>query len=202
VLISCIMPTRARAAWVQRAVDCFLAQTWADRELVILDDRDAPSFATVPEGPGIRYELASRRLSIGAKRNLCCSRASGEIIAHWDDDDYSCPGRLADQLSRLVESGKSVTGYCDMIFADPTGHRWLWGGGNGKVIGSSLMFMREFWRANLFPDQQLCEDGAFARRAHVLNQLSCAPAGDLMICSIHPGNTSRRDLSRPPWRTL
>ena len=44
MLISAIMPTRSRPPLSQVALDCFLAQTYEPRELVIIDDEDDPSF--------------------------------------------------------------------------------------------------------------------------------------------------------------
>jgi glycosyltransferase involved in cell wall biosynthesis len=61
--------------------------------------------------PSARYIHFGIKHSIGAKRNLGCEAARGEIIAHWDDDDYSAPGRLEDQVRRILTSGKAVTGY-------------------------------------------------------------------------------------------
>ncbi len=45
--------------------------------------------------PGVRYLQLPQRASIGAKRNLACAEARGELIAHWDDDDWYAPARLS-----------------------------------------------------------------------------------------------------------
>src|SRR5678816_1554718 len=112
------MPTRGRAEWARKAVECFQSQTWPDRELVIVDDADCPSFAEPPEGEGIRYHQMFRQMTIGAKRNIAVSRAAGDIIIHFDDDDWSAPERMEDQVTRLVASGVGLTGYHSMIFED------------------------------------------------------------------------------------
>ena len=44
MLVSCIMPTRGRPAFAQRAIDCFLRQTWEEKELIVVDDLDNRSF--------------------------------------------------------------------------------------------------------------------------------------------------------------
>ena len=52
ILVSAIMPTRSRPALSRAALNCFLAQTYEPRELVILDDDDDPSFLDPPLAAG------------------------------------------------------------------------------------------------------------------------------------------------------
>lgn len=97
-LVSCIMPTRNRRAFVPRAVDCFRRQDHPARELVIVDDGDDPIASLVRDlagdDPAITYHRLPHPLPLGPKRNLAVSLARGELIAHWDDDDWSAPHRL------------------------------------------------------------------------------------------------------------
>lgn len=191
MLISCIMPTRGRPQFVCRALEAFFAQTWPWKELVILDDRDCRSFDHPPLFQSVQYHLLEQRLQIGAKRNLAVSRAAGQIIAHWDDDDYSAPGRLEDQVMHLIDSAAMVTGYHSMTFVD--GERlWLYRHTPPYAIGSSMMYRREFWREHPFPDQQIMEDQHFQAAANSMGVLVSVEAGEMMLASIHPDNTSPR----------
>lgn len=185
--VSCIMPTRGRPQFARQAVEYFLAQTWPAKELLILDDFFAPSFSAPPAGDGIRYFSERHKLIVGAKRNRCCSEASGDIICHWDDDDYSAPGRIADQVARLLESGAEVTGYSEMEFRNGA-KSWLYRGANGYMLGTSLMYWRDAWRRRPFADLNVAEDLLFQAG----RKTASAPAGELMWASIHPGNTSPR----------
>jgi hypothetical protein len=127
--------------------------------------------------------------------------ARGEIIWHADDDDFSHPDRLADQVSRLVETGKAVTGYRSMRFTD--GRRWWqYTGGPQYALGTSLCFRRDWWQRNPFTDLQIGEDNQFVARARSQGQLITADAGDLMWATIHPSNTSPRQLNGKNWRSL
>lgn len=195
------MPTRGRQAFAAAAVEYWRAQTYPHRELVIVDDQDKPSFPAGISGEGIQYHVLRQRLTIGQKRNIACSRAAGEIIAHFDDDDVSAPGRLADQYARLMESGKSVTSYSSMRFKSEQGW-WLYSGAPGKGIGSSLMFRRDWWTGNAFVGDPVGEDGVFIARASAAGQLELAEARDLMYATIHPGNTSPRELKTPQWSKI
>jgi hypothetical protein len=81
-LVSAIMPTRARPQFAREAVDLFLAQTWPNKELVILDDEEHPSFPSGIAGDGIRYEQLRFTLTVGAKRKH-------RLLARARRDHYS-----------------------------------------------------------------------------------------------------------------
>ena len=80
--------------------------------------------------------------------------------------------------------------------------RWLYTGTHGYALGTSLMYRKAWWQQNPFPDVQIGEDAAFARRAYFARQLVTAPAGDLMWATIHPQNTSPRRLAGKQWKRL
>lgn len=168
--------------------------------LIIADGADVRDL--VPEDPTIRLMHVDRAMNVGEKRNYGCEHAAGEIIAVWDDDDYSAPGRLADQVSRLVDSGKAVTKYNAMKFTD--GERWWkFNGVEEMVLGTSLCFRRSYWAKNPFEHRQIGEDHEFGKVARSAGQLEMAgDAGDLMYATIHPGNTSPRTLNNPVWKPL
>ena len=65
-----------------------------------------------------RYEQAT----IGTKLRNFAGEANGpawmpEILIHWDDDDYSHPNRIAEQVALLQSSGADATvGFREMLF--------------------------------------------------------------------------------------
>lgn len=142
------------------------------------------------------------RRTIGAARNWLCERARGEIIAHFDDDDFSAPGRLADQVQRLRDSGKDVTGYFSMRFTD--GQKWWeYRGSPDYALGTSLVYRRAWWARNRFdPRLQVGEDNAFVARARAQAQIISVEAGELMYATNHAGNTSPRNLKGKSWREI
>ena len=89
------MPTFNRRAFIPLALKRFLAQDYPNKELVIVDDGAEAIGNLVNAVPGVRYIRLNQRLSIGAKRNLACREARGELIAQWDDDDWYAPDRLS-----------------------------------------------------------------------------------------------------------
>ena len=96
-LVSCIMPTYNRRKFVPRALKYFLRQDYEPRELIIIDDGTDAVQDLIPRDDRIRYIRLAERLTIGAKRNLACDLAKGDIILHWDDDDWMADWRVSYQ---------------------------------------------------------------------------------------------------------
>ena len=55
----------------------------------------------IPADPRIRYLRETPRRVLGDKRNRLCELARGEIIVHWDDDDWHGRDRIARQVAAL-----------------------------------------------------------------------------------------------------
>lgn len=100
--VSALVPTRNRAHLHPLLHRIFSAQTHEDRELVILDDSDEPSayFASCDD-PKVKYHHLQERMTVGAKRNWLAEHAEGEVLAHFDDDDYYAPTYLTRMLGHL-----------------------------------------------------------------------------------------------------
>src|SRR5262249_23901876 len=94
LLVSCIMPTADRRKFVPKAISYFQAQDYPNKELIIIDDGAESAVDLVPNDPLIRYIRLYAKKTVGAKRNMACEEARGEIIAHWDDDDWMASWRL------------------------------------------------------------------------------------------------------------
>src|SRR5215510_9707139 len=110
------MPTCNRSAFVPRAIRYFLDQDYEGKELLIVDDGSENGADLIPDDPLIRYIRLNERLPLGAKRNLACREARGEIIVHWDDDDWMAPWRLSYQINALIEAQAEICGLNRLLF--------------------------------------------------------------------------------------
>lgn len=199
-LVVGIMVTRGRNWMAARALDAFMRQTYPCKQLLILDDRQEPSFSEPPRDASY---LRSDSRSIAEKRNICCQLAAGDIVCHVDDDDYSAATRIADQVQRLEESGKRVTGYCSMLFTD--GERAAKYINDGSyALGTSLMYRREWAIAHPFrlAEKAWGEDNNFVNDARNAGELISVDAGQLMVARAHPGNTSVKNLGAHDFRPV
>jgi glycosyltransferase involved in cell wall biosynthesis len=204
-LVTCIMPTRNRRHVLGRAIAWFQRQDYRERELLILDDGDESVADLVPGDPRIRYVYADRRLPLGAKRNEACRLARGEVIAHWDDDDWYAPNRLTYQVGQLLSQGADVCGPSRVVFFEPVrGQAWLYEYPSAArvpwVAGSGLCYRTDAWRRNPFASVDVGEDTQFVAGC------SAAPLvlDDLqfLVARVHPGNTSPKQTGSLYWRPI
>ncbi len=154
----------------------------------------------VPADDRIRLIHLAESRNIGEKRNFGCSRANGEVICHWDDDDWSAPGRLARQIEMLNESGLKVAGFHSMRFTDGQSW-WKYKGTKCYALGTSLCYYRDWWQSNPFKATAIGEDNQMVWAAQAAKQIVSEDAGELMYATIHDGNTSKRMIG-DNWEKL
>lgn len=177
-LVRAIMPSTAARDKFRRAADrCIFLQTY-------------PLIA-------ISYDLDQG--TIGAKRNRLCEAGFSEFIAHFDDDDWSAPARISEQVAYLqANPSVHVVGYHSMLFHEPMAGR-LWRADykdnypGGYCFGTSLCYRRSWWESHPFEDRMIGEDNAFVKCAGDAGVLRTFPAGQLMVARIHHGNTSKKE---------
>jgi len=104
--VSVIIPAFNREATIGRAISSVLAQTWADFEIVVVDDGSQDATVTVAQGFGderVRIVQHEQNRGAAAARNTGIRAAKGEFIAFLDSDDEWFPNKLATQLRQLRE---------------------------------------------------------------------------------------------------
>lgn len=209
-LISCIMPTWNRRAFVPLAIACFLAQDDAGpRELVVIDDGSSPVGDLMPDDRRVRYVHLHGRSSIGAKINFGARIARGELLALWADDDWQAPWRLSWQRAQLAAApGAQICGSDSVLF-------WDWPGGRAArywytalhrattayMLGGTLLFRRSFWQARQFPDVSQAEDNAFIEGRLGQGQ-AVFDGGDYYVAMLHGGNTRWLDLGHEQFAAV
>jgi glycosyltransferase involved in cell wall biosynthesis len=191
--VTCIMPTYNRRRFVPRAVEYFLRQNYQSSELLVVDDGTDRVRDLLPASPRVRYVALPSRLTLGAKRNLACEEARGEIILHWDDDDWHAPNRVRYQVDALLAQGADVCGINRILFYDcrsraawvytypPTERFWLY--------GNSLCYRRAFWARNRFADVNVGEDTLFVWQSSDARMVAL-PDPTFHVSVIHGFNVS------------
>lgn len=106
--VSVVVPTYCRPAYLERAVDSVLAQTYDPVELVVVDDNpETPAreaLANLPLETLSNVELVTGgdHENAAAARNTGVEVASGDLIAFLDDDDWWQEEKLARQVERFA----------------------------------------------------------------------------------------------------
>lgn len=204
--VSAIMPVRGRQEWALQAVECFLGQTYQQKELLILEDfEEDPTFPLLWNPPaGVTLLTSPGRWTIGKKRNYLADKAAGDLIMHFDSDDWSAPERMADQAARMQDTTIALTGYRTVSFWDGI-RGYLWRGQPDYVIGSSMCYRRDWWRQNQFPESGLAVDGASGieigsdniviRAAASQCVLDPVPGRGILVMRVHPNNSSKKHVN-------
>ena len=215
-LVSCICPTtERRREWLPRAIDSFQRQSWPNKEMWVISEDE--SVGLIPVGdPQVLFHFEARRgLTLGEKRNLCCEQSRGEIICHFDDDDYSAPDRISDQVRRLQQTGKEVTAYHTILVretrdvrvvengkARPSSGWWRLHKTDGLVTGTSLCYRREWWQGHRFEAVGCGEDDRFWAAAEHAGAAIAVDGRDLLYATNHADNVSGRVIGGLAWEEL
>jgi glycosyltransferase involved in cell wall biosynthesis len=203
-LVSCIMPTADRRAFIAQAITYFLQQDYPNRELIIVDDGANAVADLIPPTSQIRYLRLKNKRTIGAKRNLACQEATGTIIVHWDDDDWMAPWRLSYQVAGLCREQADICGLDKILYCDPRVEQaWQYiyrSGGRPWVAGNTLCYTKAFWQRNPFPDVNVGEDTRFVW-SNQAKRIVSLEDGTFYIAIIHAGNVSAKITKDMRWHT-
>jgi len=221
------MLTRDRPEYARRAVECFRAQTYVNKCLVVYDTAKWPALTVYPRWPakGFYHHVPREVMTIGALRNEAIRFAIHEafplyemgneidIISHLDDDDYSRSNRISEQVALLQSSGVDCVGYREMLFwREPDKTAWLYSNGDkSSCLGTSLCYWRKAWEKRPFSERNGAnprtrgEDREFCRGLRCLGVSSIQNGEPRMIARIHSGNAANYPVEAlsaggPHWK--
>jgi glycosyltransferase involved in cell wall biosynthesis len=111
--VSVVLPVFNAVATVARAIGSIRAQTWADWELVVVDDGSTDGTREVLRAlarDDVRVRVIEREhAGVVVAANAGIAAARGEFIARMDADDGSAPERLSAQVAFLeAEENRDV----------------------------------------------------------------------------------------------
>jgi glycosyltransferase involved in cell wall biosynthesis len=113
VLVSILIPCYNAERWVGEAIESALAQTWPEKEVLVIDDGSTDrSLEVIQRYRGrIRWETGPNRGSNTA-RNRLLELSAGEWLQYLDADDYLRPNKVQVQLlPRHVRYAHIVPGW-------------------------------------------------------------------------------------------
>ncbi len=173
-LVSVVIPTYNRAAWLGESIGSVLGQTYPHIELIVVDDGSTDHTAEVVQevGDAATYVRSANR-GVSAARNRGVAASRGTLIAFLDSDDTWQPGKVAAQVALLQAQPDVRVCYTDEIWirhgvrVNPkrihqkyTG--WLFEPSLPRCIisPSSIMMRRSLWDQLGGFDERLpaCED--------------------------------------------
>jgi glycosyltransferase involved in cell wall biosynthesis len=122
-LVSAIIPTYNRAAFVSHAIDSALSQELpgdGQVEIIVVDDESTDDTPAVVAryGDRVAYRRQANQRE-GAARNAGARLAHGEFLAFLDSDDYWLPGKLAADVARFGRPDRPALVYSRGRNVDP-----------------------------------------------------------------------------------
>ena len=173
-LVSVIIPTFNRAAFVRQALDSVVAQEYPRLEVLVVDDGSEDHTPEVVRSFGSQVTLICQsHAGVSAARNRGVAASSGELVAFLDSDDLWLPGKVWAQAELFQKHPSIQACYTDEIWIR-RGVRvnarhihqkhagWIFVQSLPRCIisPSSIMLRRTLWERLGGFDEQLpaCED--------------------------------------------
>jgi glycosyltransferase involved in cell wall biosynthesis len=208
-LAACLMPTAGRIHLLPRAVRSFRQQTYQNRMLVLLsnDPEEDGFIASLYNGDNIITHAAPPGKTLGHYRNVTAQlavAAGAKIAVHFDDDDWSHPERVAEQVAALGSSDRDCVGYRTGLFWDEQkGKAWMYH--NGLIsycLGNSMCYRLTVWDRIPFPEINRGEDWQWLRQ---VDSIGLHPESPRIIAAVHEENAERYPIeqyagSSPSWQ--
>jgi glycosyltransferase involved in cell wall biosynthesis len=194
------MPTANRQKYIPLAIDYFLNQSFRDAELVIIDDGKESIKPLLPDHRRISYYFYPESLgTIGVKRNIACEKAKGEVIMHWDDDDYYGYEWIRKSLSALENSGADICGLNKILFYSPVaGKFWDYIDTENErpwLSGATMTYLKSFWKSHPFKDIQVGEDYDYIWNTGA--KIFAHDYNEGFIATLHAHNTTLKPFENP-----
>jgi glycosyltransferase involved in cell wall biosynthesis len=112
--ISAVMCTYGRFSCVERAINCFLAQSYMNKELIIYNtDTDSPyndqdcmlsPYGILFINSGKDFITKEPYTNVGAIRRDALTFAGGDYVVTWDDDDIFLPWFMEQAVDRMKQT--------------------------------------------------------------------------------------------------
>jgi GT2 family glycosyltransferase len=124
-LVSVVVPTFNRSGLLCRAVESALRQTYANMEVVVVDDGstdDTPAVVKDRYGTDSRVKyLRVNNGGVSRARNIGIANSTGDFVGFLDSDDYWLPWKTELQLQCLQRVPGAGMIWTDMNAVDDTG---------------------------------------------------------------------------------
>ena len=119
-LVSILIPCFNAEQWIAQAIESALAQTWSEKEVIVVDDGSTDHSLDVIRQfeDRIRWETGPNRGG-NAVRNRLLDLARGEWVQYLDADDYLLCDKIAQQMDFLV-----IHPGTDVVFGPMTIEHW------------------------------------------------------------------------------
>ena len=114
-LVSIIIPAFNSDYYIQETLDSILAQTYHNKEIIVVDDGSTDKTAQIIHGYGSKITYLYQKNSGGCAvpRNSGIENSSGEFLCFIDADDLMMPERIIRQVDFMKNHPEVGLVFCD-----------------------------------------------------------------------------------------
>jgi glycosyltransferase involved in cell wall biosynthesis len=112
-LVSILIPCFNAEPWLAETLESALAQTWPNREIIVVDDGSTDGSLALAKGFGPRgvQVVTQPKAGAAAARNASLKLARGDFVQFLDADDLLAPDKIERQV-RLLEKHSDCIATC------------------------------------------------------------------------------------------
>ncbi len=172
MMVSVVIPLYNKASCIERALRSVLAQTYADFELIVVDDGSSDGGGEVVRrvgDPRIRL-VVQENAGVSAARNRGVAEARTELVALLDADDEWAPTFLENALEAMGRFPEAVAVFGNYVRTDTMA------AGMALDEAGPPMLVDDLYRFHLNHDTVMCASCVLVRRTAML-QASGFPVG-------------------------
>lgn len=201
--VSVCTPTFNRRPFIPIAIKCFQHQLYPKDKIewIIVDDGTDKIEDLVTNIEQVKYFKYDTKLTLGKKRNICNSKAKGDIIVYMDDDDYYPPERIQHAVSTLRDSKALCAGSSTMFMHFKHINKMLQFGpyGDRHSTAATFAFKRELLTQTSFDEQSSVAEERHFLKNYTIPFVQLDPQKTILVFShIHNSFDKKQLLKNLP----
>ncbi len=146
--VSVCIPTFNRSRFLRESIRSVLSQTFADFELIVVDNASTdgtPEVVSSFQDRRIRYIRHERNIGLQANLNECLRTGQCEFVIIFHDDDIMLRDLLGREFEVLKSASDVVLVHCAAQLVDEEGEIYSVPGQKWPSLTQGLDFVRRYW---------------------------------------------------------
>jgi O-antigen biosynthesis protein len=196
VVMPCFQPDRG----LLTSVRSISRQSWADLEIVIVDDASGPHYRELfaeaaSLDPRARVLTMERNGGSYLAREAAIAQSTGSLVTFQDADDWSHPSRIEHQVKALDGTTAPMSRSQAVRAKDDLTHQWLGYQPVRDNASSLLVRRRVLEQCGGFVPVRKGADSEFAERVETLAGTIADTGTPLAVTRLRAGSLSRGDFT-------
>jgi len=193
-LISCVCVTNHKPQMLLRVINCFQAQSYTNKQLVILyEDTDLKTKNFIASNiftSNIKIVSTSGypKKTLGELRNIAIESSDGEFVCQWDDDDWYHTDRLRYQHNIITTHGVNASILTRWTVFDNINKRAFIS--NRRRWEGSVLCRKDIFKLKRYENKSKGEDTDIIDYLHENNHLAYIDDNPLLYIYIFHGNNT------------